>query len=139
MSLTRNRFNLYLFLACLVGYCWLALVGALRPEEVGKRYDLCLIRHFAHVPCPSCGSTRAVLALIQGDLAGALYWNPIGFVIFAILIVAPFWIGYDLLLKKDTLFQFYRFFETTLCRKWVATPAIILLLLNWAWNICKGV
>ena len=139
MPLTRNRLNLYLSLACLVGYGWLVLVSQLKPEEVGKRYDVCLIRHFAHVPCPSCGSTRAVLALMQGDLAGALYWNPIGFVIFAILIVAPFWIGYDLILKKETLFHFFHLFETTLCRKRVAIPVIILLLLNWVWNICKGV
>ena len=120
MSLTRNRFNLFLTLACLVGYGWLALVSRLKPEEVGKRYDVCLIRHFVHIPCPSCGSTRSVLALMHGDLAGGLYWNPLGFVIIATLIVAPFWIGYDLLLKKETLYRFFRLFEKTLCRKWVS-------------------
>ena len=139
MPLTRNRFNLYLSLACMVGYGWLVLVSTLKLEEVGKRYDVCLIRHFVHVPCPSCGSTRSVLSLMHGDLIGGLYWNPLGFLIFAVLLVAPFWIGYDLLLKKETLFQFYRLFETTLRRKWVAIPAIVLLLLNWIWNIWKGV
>jgi len=139
MSLTRNRFNLFLSLACLVGYGWLALVSQLKPEEVGKRYDACLIRHFAHIPCPSCGSTRSVLALMHGDLIGGLYWNPLGFVIIATLIVAPFWIGYDLLLNKETLYRFFRLFEKTLRRKWVAIPVILLLLLNWGWNISKGV
>ena len=138
MPLTRNRLNLYLSLACLVGYGWLVLVSHLKPEEVGKRYDVCLIRHFIHVPCPSCGSTRSVLSLMHGDLIGGLYWNPLGFLISAVLLIVPFWIGYDLLLKKETLFQFYRFFETTLCRKWVAIPTVFLLLLNWIWNIWKG-
>ena len=86
MSLTRNRFYIYLSLACMVGYSWLALVGRLKPEEVGKQYDVCLIHHFAHIPCPSCGSTRSVLSLLHGDLLGGLYWNPLGLIIFAILV-----------------------------------------------------
>jgi len=139
MSLSRNRFYLFLSLACAVGYGWLALVGRFKPEEVGEQYDVCLVRHFLHFPCPSCGSTRSVLALIQGDLTGGLYWNPLGIVIFSFLLAAPFWIGYDLLLKKETFYQFFRLFEETLKRKWVAIPAIVLILLNWAWTIVKGV
>ena len=139
MALTRSRFNLYLSLACLAGYCWLALISRLKPEEVSVKYDVCLIRHFAHIPCPSCGSTRSVLALMHGDLAGGFYWNPLGFLIFAVLLIFPFWIGYDMLLKKDTLFKFYGLFENTLRRKWVAISAIALVLLNWAWNIWKDV
>ena len=139
MSLSRNRFYQYLSLACLVGYGWIALVGRLEPEQVATQYDVCVIRHFLHFPCPSCGSTRSVLSLLHGDIAGGLYWNPLGLLIFAALLVAPFWIGYDKLLKKDTLFQFFNLFENTLRRKWVAIPAIALILLNWIWNIWKNV
>jgi hypothetical protein len=139
MPLTRNRFNLFLSLACLVGYGWLALVSRLKPEEVGSKYEVCLIRHFAHIPCPSCGSTRSVMSLMHGDLAGGLYWNPLGFVIFAALIVTPLWISYDLILKKDSLFRFFGLFENVLRKKWVAIPAIALILFNWIWNIYKGV
>ena len=139
MSLSRNRFYQYLSLACLVGYGWLALVGQLEPEKVAVKYDVCMIRHFLHFPCPSCGSTRSVLSLLHGDIAGGLYWNPLGLLIFAVLLVAPFWIGFDKLLKKDTLFQFFNLFENTLRRKWVAIPAIALILLNWIWNIYKNV
>jgi hypothetical protein len=139
MSLKRNQFYLFLSLACLVGYIWLALVGRLKPEEIASSYDVCLIRHFLHIPCPSCGSTRSVLALIQGDIAGGMYWNPLGFLILAFLLIAPFWIVYDLLLKKEICYQFFYLFESALRRKWVAVPAIVLLLLNWIWNVVKGV
>lgn len=139
MSLTRHRFYLFMFLACLVGYGWVFLVGQLKPEEVATTYDVCLIRHFAHIPCPSCGSTRSVLALMQGDLAGGLYWNPLGLLIFGILLISPFWIGYDILFKKESYYQFFLLFEETLRRRVVAIPAIALLLINWVWNIFKGV
>ncbi len=139
MSLSRNHFYTYLSAASLVGYGWLLLIGRLKPEEIGTSYDVCLIHHFAHIPCPACGSTRSVLALMHGDIAGGIYWNPLGFIMFALLIALPFWIGYDLALKKETLFKFYHLFEDTLRRKWVAIPAIALILANWVWNIWKNV
>ena len=139
MPLTRNRFYTYFSLAVMAGYGWLALVGRLKPEELGKRYDVCLIRHFAHIPCPSCGSTRSVLSILHGDIAGGFYWNPIGILIFAGLMMAPFWIGYDLILKKESLYRTFIGFENALRNKWVSIPAIILLIINWIWNIYKGV
>ena len=55
-----------------------------------------------------------------------------------ILLVTPGWIIFDLLLKKDTLFRFYNRTELFLKRKWIAIPAILLVILNWIWNIYKG-
>lgn len=37
------------------------------------------------MPCPGCGSTRAVLALLHGDLEGVVRYNPLGPVV-AVLI-----------------------------------------------------
>lgn len=139
MSFNRNHFYTYLSAACLVGYGWLLLIGRLKPAEIGTSYDVCLIHHFAHIPCPACGSTRSILALLHGDFAGGIYWNPLGFLMLALLLVLPFWIGYDLVLKKATLLRAYHFFENALCRKWVAIPAIALILLNWVWNIYKNI
>jgi hypothetical protein len=38
----------------------------------------CVFARVFHVPCPACGSTRAVLALLRGDLRGVLHNNPLG-------------------------------------------------------------
>lgn len=32
----------------------------------------CIIRRMTGIPCPGCGMTRAVLAILRGDIAGAL-------------------------------------------------------------------
>jgi len=76
---------------------------------------------------------------MNGDLAGGLYWNPLGYFIFAVLLIVPFWIAYDLVLKKSTLIHSFQLFENTLRRRWVAIPAIVLILVNWVWNIVKAV
>ena len=37
----------------------------------------CLFRELTGLPCPTCGTTRAALALSRLDLAGAIAWNPL--------------------------------------------------------------
>ena len=90
------------------------------------------------MPCPSCGITRAISALLDGHLAEAFYRNPLGLFIFPILIVVPLLIVVDITLKKDYLLEAYHFMEITFRKKQFALPAIFLLLLNWVWNIIKG-
>jgi hypothetical protein len=40
-----------------------------------------------HTPCPGCGSTRAVLALLQGRFRDVLRYNPFGPVVAVLLLV----------------------------------------------------
>lgn len=139
MSLSRKRFNLFIFLGTLAGYLWLLLIWDIRPEDAGSRYEFCMIRHFLHVPCPSCGTSRSVLSLFHGDIAGGFYWNPLGFLVLVMLVVLPLWVLWDMVLGTDTCHRFYLESERILKKRVVAIPLIILVLLNWIWNIYKGV
>ncbi|BBE16839.1 hypothetical protein AQPE_0986 [Aquipluma nitroreducens] len=56
----------------------------------------------------------------------------------SILILAPLWILYDIVLRKDSLLQVYNRSEIFLRQKWIAIPLILLVILNWIWNIYKG-
>ncbi len=58
---------------------WLAVVGASAwLGHVSGQYPvLCLFKRVFGVPCPSCGTTRAVLALINGQLWMAVRMNPL--------------------------------------------------------------
>jgi hypothetical protein len=37
----------------------------------------CVFKGLTGVPCITCGSTRALAALVAGDLGAALRWNPL--------------------------------------------------------------
>ena len=39
--------------------------------------SVCLLQSVTGLPCPACGSTRAVSALFQGDIHGAFFWHPL--------------------------------------------------------------
>lgn len=134
-----SRYKLYVLLstACAAGYIWLAINYQLHVTN-SIETGVCIFKHVTNIPCPSCGSTRSVLSLMKGDIQGALFLNPIGFILMTILIISPFWILYDLISRKETLFNAYQKAEFFMRRKWIAIPAILLVFLNWIWNISKG-
>ncbi|MFM7462917.1 MAG: DUF2752 domain-containing protein [Actinomycetota bacterium] len=48
---------------------------------------LCIFRNLTGLPCPFCGSTRSVGQILQGDLSEALAFNPIGFLVVALIVI----------------------------------------------------
>jgi hypothetical protein len=135
--MVRNKLYLLLLTACFAGYIWLVLTYY-RIVTLALDPGVCLFKRATGIPCPSCGSTRSVLSVLNGDIAGALLWNPFGIIIVFILLVSPVWVLFDVLSHRDSLFKFYIRTELFLKRKWIAIPAILLVLLNWIWNIFKG-
>lgn len=138
MILERNRLYSILGITCLAGYIWLYYNLYLQNTKSSSE-SFCMIKRITNIPCPSCGSTRSVSSLLHGDFAGAIYWNPLGLVVLAIMIVLPIWLAVDLILKKDSLLQSYKSTEKILRKKTVAIPLIILVIINWIWNIYKNV
>jgi len=88
-------------------------------------------------PCPSCGSTRAVSLLLEGKMAASFLLNPFGILIAIIMTVFPIWVLTDIILKKDSFFKAYKKTEATISKPWLASILIVLVLLNWIWNIYK--
>lgn len=133
----RNKLYAILSTACAAGYIWL-MITYHRNVSLAMEPGVCLIKRITGVPCPSCGSTRSVLSILKGNFADALFWNPFGILIMIILLVAPLWMVYDLASQNDSFYRFYNRTELFLKRTWIAIPAIVLVLLNWIWNIAKG-
>ena len=53
--------------------CVLLFVTSLPP--------ICPVRLLFHVPCPSCGLTRAARLVLAGDFAGATHMHPLWFLV----------------------------------------------------------
>lgn len=135
-----SRAKLYgiLIIACVAGYGWLFIHLSDHTADISNEANVCMIKQLTSLPCPACGSTRAVVAIIQGEFLQGFYINPFGFIILFILAILPVWIGLDYMRKQKTLFHFYFKTESLLRHRRIAIPAIILVLTNWFWNIYKG-
>jgi hypothetical protein len=83
---TRAPVELDLKVLRLGGAAMLALasVRPLLPVEVGPP---CPLRTLTGIPCPFCGMTRGVTALVHGHLSAAFGFNPGAFLVVAAAIV----------------------------------------------------
>jgi hypothetical protein len=123
----------YTFFSVLfVGMVWL-LLHHYQIIDIG-----CFFKKITGLPCPSCGTTRSVLALLNGEFSKAFYWNPFGFLILAILLVVPFWIIYDVFRKKETFYLFYIKAEKYIQKSDFLFFIVMLVVLNWYWNFKKN-
>ena len=136
MNVSRNKLYALLFTACIAGYIWLFI--GMSQEHAKSKTAVCFIKKITNIPCPSCGSTRSILSLIRGDFMEAFYINPMGYLIAFILFLSPIWIIADIITKRNSLFNFYQRVETDIKRPQLAIPLVILVIINWIWNITKG-
>lgn len=135
----RNRNKLYtlLLMTSVAGYSWLYYNLANNANE-DSSVTVCLFKKLTTIPCPSCGTTRSIVLLTKGDLHAALLVNPLGYLAAFLLLIIPFWIGFDSIRSSSTLFVFYQKIETQLKKRTIAIPLLVLVLVNWIWNITKG-
>jgi hypothetical protein len=123
---------------CFIGYVWLFFNSYYQSTLASQNVSFCLFKRMVGVPCPSCGSTGAILAVLQGDVYASLQLNPMGLMSFLAMVIIPLWVMFDSILKKDSFYVFYGYIETVCKNKKVAWTGVALVLLNWLWNIAKG-
>jgi len=104
----------------------------------GWAFNVCWIKTITGIPCPTCGGTRALMAITHGDFWMAWQYNPIGyFYLLALLVGIPLLI-YDLIVKQEVLFKLNTLFIQSITKTYPKVFLIGVIIINWAWNIQKG-
>ena len=137
---TMSKKKLYIFLAglSLAGYVWLGW-SFIDGAGASSTPTVCLLKTVTHLPCPSCGTTRALVLLMKGDIGGSLEFNPLGILLAFALVTIPLWIITDTFRRTDSLYRCYVKGERLLAeKKWISVPAAAILVINWFWSIAKG-
>ncbi len=133
--MSRNKLYSILILACSFGLIYLLINTVTKQNETIR---VCFIKSVTGIPCPSCGSTRAIQLIFQNKWIDSLAMNPFGIVVAVLMIVIPTWIFFDVVFKKETFFKWYKKMEVIIRKPWLATILILVVLLNWIWNIYKN-
>ena len=138
--MSRNGLYSLIGVACLLGALYFAISYFRNDWFEMLGWKTCFFKSLTGYPCPTCGTTRSVKLLFDGDLAGAFLMNPIGIVVGLLAVLVPSLLVYDLLFKKDTLHRVYLSVEKDMVKHkgWVVV-FVILILLNGVWNVCKGI
>jgi hypothetical protein len=108
-----------------------AALAARLAQDHGLPWPRCWIRQLTGVPCPTCGATRSLLALLRCDLPAALRFNPL----FTVGCVAlTIWVA---AMVVDSLFG-CRFIDRVshAGKRWpLGRIAIALVALNWLYLV----
>jgi hypothetical protein len=135
MTPVQKTYGLILLLL-LGGYAYLLFefsTGMLHPEQT-----VCLFKTATGWACPSCGTTRAFVALLHGEWRQATLMNPLVWPSAAALLLLPLWLAWDGLNRSITFYHFYTRTEQLVRRKPLALVLVLLIASNWCWNIWKG-
>lgn len=133
--MTKKGLYILSVAGCIAGYIWLAVSWVYPKQGIWLG---CLFKQIFHIPCPACGSTRALTTLLQGNLKESLVLNPNGFLLAILMISIPVWVCIDKFLGKETYYSFYKSVDRLLGNKGLFFLLTCLVLLNWFWNIHKG-
>jgi hypothetical protein len=137
MMIDQKKFYYFTTSFLIIGFGWVAW-NLFYFQQSSPGLEICVLKNTVGLPCPSCGTTRSVLHVVQGDLSTALLMNPFGIIVFIGLVVIPFWILYDYWNVKRTLWTCYLQFINFFSNKKFSFVVIVLVVLNWIWNIQKG-
>jgi hypothetical protein len=123
--------------ACLLGYSWLMFVLFSYGNTNSTDIKVCIFRNITGIPCPACGSSRAIVSLIHGNIVSSLLTNPFGIIIATVMLVLPFWLIYDFISMEKTLYFFFQKTNHFLGKKTIVIILVVVVLANWVWNIFK--
>lgn len=96
---------------------------------------MCLSKIIFHIPCPSCGSTRALMKILHGDVAGGIMFNPNVLILIAIILLLPV----AIYLRYTRCPGIFRSINRFLARPAVFIPFAIFELCIWIRNIITGI
>ena len=96
---------------------------------------LCPLHALTSIPCPTCGMTRATTALLHGDLAGALAWNPLMTVV---MIGAALYVLYSAVVVIGNLPRLRWMPPTPKESRWIRISVTLLLAANWGYLLLAG-
>lgn len=105
----------------------MVLVTRILGHYYGISPDLCLFHRLTGLSCPTCGTTRGLLALARGDWRASFLWNPMTMVggwVLAVVLTARVFTGRMVDIEL-----------TPLERRVFGILGLLILVVNWAWLI----
>jgi hypothetical protein len=109
----------------------LLLIGAAKVLPILSIAPPCVFKGLTGIPCPTCGTTRSLVYLSQGDITTAFTMNPLTALGFIAAVLYFFYSVITLLFNLPKM----SFILTNREKKNVPTTAIVLLIVQWVYLI----
>ena len=91
MAARRALWALALVSAAIAAGAGVWLLRTFDPNAAGNPFPPCMFRQFTGLFCIGCGLTRALHALVHGDIAGAFAMNPLAMLMLPLMPLMAAW------------------------------------------------
>ncbi len=68
---------------------------------------------------------------------GSIEMNPLGLLIFCVMITIPFFVLYDMFVKENFILNLYKKINILFYQKKIAILFFTFIIINWVWNLYK--
>lgn len=141
----RNKVYRTAILYLLCGFFLFLVFAVLRhylqPEPHVHNEDhvtICPVKNITGYPCPGCGSVRSIFLLSEGRVTDSVLMNPAGLFFVLVAFIVAVLVVIDLAGKKSYYPAMLAFLNRRQVKMVIIPLFFVLTLLNWYWNIRKG-
>ncbi len=131
-----TRKHLYL-LALFLGFAGQVWIGYSykKLEQNEEAFNTCIFRRISGLPCPSCGTVHSIISILHGNFRKALSDNPLGYAGILVAAIIPYWILTDLIIGKESFYNFFVIVNNLLKRRWALFSILLLIFVLWMYKL----
>lgn len=130
----NSFFYIYASLFVIAGWLWL-----LYNLNTQHGISVCLFNNLTGIPCPTCGTTTAIVQIINGDLTSAFNTNPLSYIIAVGLLVLATWVLKDIIGQKYSLQKSIARFDKRIKQTpWLLAIILSPVILSWIWILLNN-
>lgn len=111
--------------------CWILLIVARANLPERLSVPACSFPATTGYPCPSCGMTRAMVAMTRGDIVTAVRLHPFSVMLFAAIVIVAIFGAAEALTGRDLLTKL----RPGVWWIWIGLAG---MLAGWAWVLVTG-
>lgn len=126
------RFYTFIWGVCLVFFVFVLM------NQMGQTLP-CVFKSATGYACAGCGISRAISLAFSGEFLASLQTNPLGIFLLLIAVFCFLLLIFDTFTSRKKLYEFYHWVNQKLNNFWVILLFVLIFILNWIWNIYKGI
>ena len=126
--------NVLSALAYILVCLWLLFVN---EGETG--YTVCPSKLIYHIPCPGCGTTRATLLFLKGNIIEAISLNPNCVLAVLFVTLYPIIAIFSVVCQTSYIDDAYRVINKILAHKKVLSLVLFLEIVVWIHNVIENI
>ena len=110
------------------GYIW---IGFSFFTEGQTELIVCPFRLITGIPCPGCGLTRGIMAILHGNLHDALALHILSFPAVVALTILPIVLCYDFVFHSNVTQKIFDKINFILSKLYISIPFCIIAFADW--------